>query len=291
MKASLHTMSCRLHTVAGRRGACTGLAVLMALATLLSVPVNAAPVAVRFPEGMTHGFLFVRSLAGEILGQGEMTQVVKEGDLVESQLVFRFKDGSLHDEKVAFSQQRVFTILHYHLVQRGPSFPDQIDVSINRGTAEYKVRSKAGKDGKEEVLTGAFDLPKDVYNGMFVTLLLNLPKGASETVNFLAFTPRPEVIKLELLLMGEHAVQTGDLSRRALQYAFKPDIGMIRKFFGKVIGKLPANFHYDCWILADAVPSFVQYEGPLQLMGPIMRIELVSPRLLTKPEDKNVSSK
>jgi len=284
-------MSCRLHTVAGRCGACTGLAVLMALATLLSVPVNAAPVAVRFPEGMTHGFLFVRSLAGEILGQGEMTQVVKEGDLVESQLVFRFKDGSLHDEKVAFSQQRVFTILHYHLVQRGPSFPDQIDVSINRGTAEYKVRSKAGKDGKEEVLTGAFDLPKDVYNGMFVTLLLNLPKGASETVNFLAFTPRPEVIKLELLLMGEHAVQTGDLSRRALQYAFKPDIGMIRKFFGKVIGKLPANFHYDCWILADAVPSFVQYEGPLQLMGPIMRIELVSPRLLTKPEDKNVSSK
>jgi hypothetical protein len=263
----------------------------MALAALLSVPVNAAPVAVRFPEGMTHGFLLVRSLAGEILGQGEMTQVVKEGDLVESQLVFRFKDGSLHDEKVAFSQQRVFTMLRYHLVQRGPSFPDQIDVSINRGTAEYKVRSKAGKDGKEEVLTGAFDLPKDVYNGMFVTLLLNLPKGASETVNFLAFTPRPEVIKLELLLMGEHAVQTGDLSRRALQYAFKPDIGMIRKFFGKVIGKLPANFHYDCWILADAVPSFVQYEGPLQLMGPIVRIELVSPRLPAKPEVEKISSK
>ncbi len=284
-------MSYRLHTVAGRRGACTGLAVLMALATLLSVPVNAAPVAVRFPEGMTHGFLLVRSLAGEILGQGEMTQVVKEGDLVESQLVFRFKDGSLHDEKVAFSQQRVFTMISYRLVQRGPSFPDQVDVSIDRGTAEYTVRSKAGKDGKEEVLTGAFDLPKDAYNGMFVTMLLNLPKGTSETVNFLAFTPRPEVIKLELLLMGEHAVQTGDLSRRALQYVFKPDIGMIRKFFGKVLGKLPANFHYDCWILADEVPSFVQFEGPLQLMGPIMRIELVSPRLSIKSEDKKVSSK
>ena len=284
-------MSYRLHTVAGRRGACTGLAVLMALATLLSVPVNAAPVAVRFPEGMTHGFLLVRSLAGEILGQGEMTQVVKEGDLVESQLVFRFKDGSLHDEKVAFSQQRVFTMISYRLVQRGPSFPDQVDVSIDRGTAEYTVRSKAGKDGKEEVLTGAFDLPKDAYNGMFVTMLLNLPKGTSETVNFLAFTPRPEVIKLELLLMGEHAVQTGDLSRRALQYVFKPDIGMIRKFFGKVLGKLPANFHYDCWILADEVPSFVQFEGPLQLMGPIMRIELVSPRLSIKSEDKKISSK
>ena len=51
-----------------------------------------------------------------------MTQVVKEGDLVESRLVFRFKDGFLHDEKVAFSQQRVFTLISYRLLQHGPSF-------------------------------------------------------------------------------------------------------------------------------------------------------------------------
>jgi len=30
----------------------------------------------------------------------------------------------------------------------------------------------------------------------------------------------------------------------------------------------------------------VQFEGPLQLMGPIVRIELLSPRLLTKPEEQ-----
>jgi hypothetical protein len=291
MKASLHTVSRRRHSVARRRGAGTGLAVLMALAAFVSGPVDAAPVSVRFTEGMAHGFLLVRSLAGEIIGQGEMTQVVKEGDLVESQLIFNFKDGSLHDEKVTFSQQRVFTMLRYHLVQRGPSFPDQIEVSIDRSTAEYKVRSKTGEDGKEEVLTGAFTLPKDVYNGIFVTMLLNLPKGASETVNFLAFTPRPEVIKLELLLMGEHTVRVGDLAHKAVQYVFKPDIGMIRKLLGKATGQIPAQFHYDCWVLADEVPSFVQFEGPLQLMGPIMRIELVSPRLLTKSEDKKISSR
>lgn len=291
MKASLHTMSCRLHTVVARCGVGIGLAVLMAHVMLVSVPVDAATVAVRFPEGMAHGFLLVRSLAGEIIGQGEMTQVVKEGDLVESHLVFNFKDGSLHDEKVTFSQQRVFTIHRYHLVQRGPSFPDQIEVSIGRRTAEYKVRSKTGEDGKEEVLAGVFTLPNDVYNGIFVTMLLNLPKGASETVNFLAFTPRPEVIKLELFLMGEHTVRIGDLSRKAVQYVFKPDIGLIREFLGKATGKIPAQFHYDCWILADEVPSFVQFEGPLQLMGPIMRIELVSPRLsMKKSDDEKISA-
>ena len=182
-------------------------------------------------------------------------------------------------------------MINYHLVQRGPSFPDQIEISIDRTTAEYKVRSKTKEGGKEEVLSGTFTPPKDVYNGMLVTMLMNLPKGASETVSFLAFAPKPEVIKLELLLMGEHTVHIGDLSRKAVQYTFKPDIGMIRELFGKAIGKIPAQFHYDCWILADEVPSFVQFEGPLQLLGPIVRTELVSLRLLTKPGDKKVSSK
>jgi len=271
-----------------RRGTCIGIAIIIAISGLVCSPADSAPVAVRFPEGIAHGFLLLRSLAGEIIGHGEMTQVVKEGDQVEGRLVFTFKDGSLHDEKVIFSQQRAFTMLRYHLVQRGPSFPDQIEVSIDRSTAEYKVRSKGGADGKEELLAGAFTLPQDVYNGIFVTMLLNLPRGASGTVNFLAFTPKPEIIKLELTLKGEQTVRIGDLSRKAIQYAFQPDIGMIRELLGKATGKIPDHFHYDCWILDDEVPSFVQFEGPLQLMGQIMRIELVSPHLLTKSEDKKI---
>ena len=250
-----------------RRGTCIGIAIIIAISGLVCSPADSAPVAVRFPEGIAHGFLLLRSLAGEIIGHGEMTQVVKEGDQVEGRLVFTFKDGSLHDEKVIFSQQRVFTMLRYQLVQRGPSFPDQIEVSIDRSTAEYKVRSKAGADGKEELLAGAFTLPQDVYNGIFVTMLLNLPRGASGTVNFLAFTPKPEIIKLELTLKGEQTVRIGDLSRKAIQYAFQPDIGMIRELLGRATGKIPDQFHYDCWILDDEVPSFVQFEGPLQLMG------------------------
>ena len=56
-------------------------------------------------------------------------------------------------------------------------------------------------------------------------------------------------------------------------------------------GKLPAQFHYTCWILVDEAPSFVQFEGPLQLMGPIVRIGLMSPSLSIKPEDEKISSK
>ena len=220
-----------------------------------------------------------------------MIQVLKEGDVVENQLVFRFKDGSLHDEKVAFSQQRVFTLISYRLVQRGPSFPEQIDISMDRGTAEYTVRSQAGKNEKEEVETGHLDLPKDVYNGMLITMTKNLQKGVDETVSVLAFTPAPQVVKVQLHAVEEQPVLIGDVSRKATQYAFTPQIGLMKEFFGKVLGKLPADFHYNCWIMAGAAPSFVQFEGPLQLMGPILRIELLSPRLGTQTEDNMISSK
>ena len=274
------------------RRALTGLArfgilVPILLSAMAFIPDAAlsAPVAVRFSEGLTHGFLLVRSSAGEIIGHGELTQIVKEGGVAESRLVFRFKDGSLHDEKVAFSQQRVFTLIRYQLTQRGPSFPDQMDVVIDRGTSTYEVRSRAQDDEAEKVSTGEIDVPKDAYNGMIVTMLLNLPKGANETVNVLAFVPEPTAISLELAFVGERTIRVGDQSRRAWQYAFKPDIGPVKKLLGTMLGKLPADFHYNCYILADEVPSFVRFEGPLQLMGPVLHIELISPQVTVKAED------
>jgi hypothetical protein len=267
-----------------------GLGVVAALCISLC-ETEASPVAVRFPEGLTHGFLLVRSSAGEILGDGELTQMVKEGGMAESRLVFHFKDGSLHDEKVAFSQQRVFTLIRYQLVQRGPSFPKQINVMVDRATSKYEVRSRMRENGNEKVLTGDIDLPNDAYNGMIVTTLLNLPKTASESVKVLAFMPEPMAIPLELRFVGEQVIRVGDTSRKAWQYAFIPDIGPIKKFLGKVLGKLPADFHYDCFILADDVPSFVRFEGPLQLMGPILSIELTSPHVAVQPGDqKHVSN-
>jgi len=264
------------------RPACKYLIVLV-MAVLVSSPASAAPVSVRFPEGVTHGFLLVRSLAGEILGQGEITQVAQERGLVESRLVFRFNDGSVHDEKVTFSQNGVFTLLTYHLIQRGPFFPEQVDIFFDRGAGEYKVKTISGEnenEKKEEVWAGELKLPKDVYNGMVVMTVLNLPKSTTETVKILIFTPEPEIINLDLLPKEEHTVRIGTHSRKALKYVFKPDIGLIRKWLGRMTGRLPDDFHYHCWVLADEIPSFVAYEGPLQLMGPLMKIELVSPDLL-----------
>jgi hypothetical protein len=204
------------HTIlGGHRGAIAGLAILIAIAARMSIPAEAAPIEARFPEDETHGNLLVRSLAGEIIGRGEMTQVIRDGDLVEYRLVFLFKDGSLHDEKMIFSQLGVFMMVSYRLVQRGPSFPEQLDVSIERGRGNTLCDPKRGRKRKRMCWLGQTALPKDVYNGMSITVPKNLQKGADEMVSILAFTPAPQIINVQLLAIeGEH-VHIGDRSSKA----------------------------------------------------------------------------
>ena len=39
------------------------------------------------------------------------------------------KDGSLHDETAVYSQHREFRLLSDHLIQKGPSFPQPLDMT------------------------------------------------------------------------------------------------------------------------------------------------------------------
>src|SRR5207249_3235923 len=88
----------------------------------------------------------------------------------------------------------VFTLLSYRLMQRGPSFPETVEVALDRKTGSYKARS--ARDGKERESSGSIELPPDVYNGMAPTLLKNLAHGASETVHVVAFAPKPRLARL-----------------------------------------------------------------------------------------------
>jgi hypothetical protein len=235
----------------------------------------AAPVAVRFVEGVTHGFLVLRDVNGGLLASGDLLQVQRSGQ-VESRMVFRFKDGSVYDETVVFTQERVFTMQSYNLVQRGPAFTDDTEISLERASGKYRVRTKARKDGREEVLNGTLDLPPDVYNGMVITVAKNLPKGATETVHIVAFTPTPRLVQLEFAPEGEQKVMVGELGKTAIHYVLKPRLGIWLKLFATLLGRAPPDSH--AWIIKDEIPAFVRFEGQLAAMGPVWRIETLSPR-------------
>lgn len=246
--------------------AVVGLLILLWGAAAGSAP-EAAPVSVKFTEGVVRGFPVLRALSGRTLAHGELIQVAR-GDHVESRLVFRFFDGSLYDETVVFSQRIVFTLLSYRIVQRGPAFPETVDASIDRTTGEYHVRYRADEDSPEEIVAGQVALAPDVYNGMLTMLLKNLPAGASATVQIVAFTPHPRHVRMVLTPNGEDEVTIGERTERARRYRMQPDLGLLASLL--VAQPEPLQ----CWILDGAAPAFVRFQGPLYLLGPVWRIDL-----------------
>jgi len=238
-------------------------------------PIMAAPIPVRFAEGVAHGFLVLRDTNGQVLAQGDLLQVPRGGE-VDKRMVFRFKDGSVFDEHVTFTQLGVYAMKNYKLTQKGPAFAQDTEVSISAATGAYRVATTDHKGGKEKVLTGALALPADVCNGLLLTVVKDLQKGASEIVHFVGFTPEPRIIELEIAPAGEQAIMVGELKRSATHYLLKPRLGMWLKLFATILGRVPPDLH--AWILTDDVPAFVGFEGSLTTPGPVWRIELVSPR-------------
>jgi len=236
--------------------------------------VTAEPVPVRHTEGLLHGFLALSTLDGKRLADGDLTQVAK-GDRVSSRLVFRFKDGSIYDETTIFSERDVFRLLTDHLVERGPSFKQAMDTSLDASTGQITVRYTNEK-GKEEVLNERLDLPNDVANGLLLTLVKDIEPSASKTVvSMVVTTPKPRLVKVEIVPQGKEAITSGDTTHQTVRYDVKIKIGGIAGTLAPLVGKQPPDIRI--WVLAGMAPAFVKWEGPLYDGGPIWRVELAVP--------------
>jgi hypothetical protein len=246
----------------------------LVFAMLLQTVAFAAPVAVRHTEGLLRGFLVLSSTEGTPLAEGDLSQV-SAGDRVTTRTVFRFKDGSLYDETVVFSQRGTFQTQTYHLVQKGPSFSPQLNLSFDTSSGTVKVQA-TDHDGKEQVITDHVDLPPDVANGLISTLLLNIqPATPLTTVSFVATTPKPMVVKLNITPQGKDPFSVGGVKLMAAHYVVKVEIGGIKGVLAELLRKTPPDIHV--WIAEGDAPVVVKIEGPLFYGGPIWRIQLASP--------------
>ena len=230
-------------------------------------------VAVRHMEDTLHGFLVLRSMDGNTIAAGDLVQSGDRDRLV-SNLVFHFKDGSVDDETTIFSQRRNFRLLSDHHVQKGPSFPHPIDVSIDASKSGVIIHSADGD--KDKVETDHLDLPPDLANGLVLTLLKNIRPDAAETkVSYLAFTPKPRLVTLVVKPEGEDTFWTAGARHRATCYDVKVELGGLTGVLAPLLGKQPKDIHV--WILGGDAPAFVRMEGQLYQGGPLWRIELTSP--------------
>jgi hypothetical protein len=245
------------------------------LVVLITADVGAAkPVAVRYREGASHGFLRLSDSDGTVLAHGELTQWV-EGQLIASRLVFNFADGSLYDELVRFSQKGAFRIESYKLEQRGPAFKQTSTVEFDR-SGHYRVRLRSADDKEDTHKEGRFEIPADASNGLTSILLKNLPPGASGTAHLLAFTPDPSALEVSMVPEGDDRYWVGSADGKATRYRVQAEVVGVRGVVTTVIGKQPPPFFM--WIATGKAPVLVRFRGPLYMDGPEWRIELDAPR-------------
>jgi hypothetical protein len=95
-------------------------------------------------------------------------------------------------------------------------------------------------------------------------------------VHYIAFTPTPRLIKLDLVPVGEQKLQIGEEEGQGTRFAIKPRLGGVMSLVAALMGKTPAE--YECVIWTKDLPAFVRCDGPLRLKGPVYRIELTNPR-------------
>jgi hypothetical protein len=201
-----------------RRLRCYSITLVLVCALQPAAPAESIPV--RHMEGTVHGFLALRSKEGRVLAVGDLFQVVR-GDRVTSRLLFRFKDGSVDDETAVFSQRGNFQLITARHIQKGPSFPHPMDLSIDVRSGQVTVRS-AGKDGKKEITTEHLDLPPDLVNGLLLSIAKNIQPDTPETkVSMVVATPKPRLVKLAISPRGEEPFSLVGSQRKAMRDEIK----------------------------------------------------------------------
>lgn len=228
----------------------------------------------RHAEGSLHGFLELRSTEGRVLAVGELFQAA-HGERVTSRLIFRFKDGSVDEDSAVFSQRGNFRLITDHHIQKGPSYPHPLDMSIDVASGQVTSRSK-GKDGKEEVETEHFDLQPDLINGLVIVAIKNiLPEAAETKASMIVAAPKPRLMKVAISAQTEESFSIAGFRRKATRFRLKFELGGVQGVVAPLIGKAPPEILL--WIMEGEAPAFVKEQGPLYEGGPVWTIELTSP--------------
>jgi hypothetical protein len=249
---------------------------LPALAVWVGIDVptaTAEPIPAIHVQGSMHGFLLLKSADGKVIGVGDQISVAK-GNQVRSKLTFHFRDGSIDEETTVFKQGSVFQLVSDHHIQKGPSFPEPLDLAMN--VPSGKVTWHEVKSGKTEVKSEQMDLPPDLANGLMSLVVENFPEKATEMkVSYLAGSSKPRLVKLSIKPDGAESFRLGGTKHQASRFNLHVEIGGVAGVIAPVVGQQPSDI--KVWVIAGEVPTFLKMEGALYQKGPIWTTELAAP--------------
>jgi len=230
---------------------------------------------VRHVEGVTFGFLTLRSADGNVIADGYLQQVATPGkSVITDDLQFHYRDGSLYREITKFTQRGAFRLVSDQVVMKGPAFKQDSESSIDVASGNVTVRVL--EKGKQKQTTKRLSLPQDVSNGLLFILVKNMDASAAETsVAMVAISNKPRVVQLKFHPAEEKTVRLGQLDFKAQHYVMKVEIEGVAGKIAPLVGKQPPDAHF--WTIKSESPTFIEFEGPLYVEGPVCRIEFAAP--------------
>ena len=248
--------------------------VVLAVVLTLIGRASAEPVSVRYLEGVTHGFLSLKTMEGKLLGSGDLIQTVR-GNRVNSRLVLRYQDGSVSDETTVFTQQNEFRVLTDRLIQKGPSFKTPLEATIDRSRGLVTVKYTNEK-GEPKVEEEKLELPDDLANGILMPVTKNISKGrVPASVAVIAITPKPMLVKVRFTNAGLEPFSFAGTRRQATHFVLHVDIGGLKGLAAKLFGRQPPDSHI--WIADGDAPAFVRAATPIAAGDRLSVLELSGP--------------
>jgi hypothetical protein len=246
---------------------------LLSVFVLFASAAVADPLRATFQQGALHAFLVVRDEGGKIIGIGDVMNV-RMGNAWKLRMTLKFNDGSVDDETAVYQQHTTLRLLTDHHIQKGPSYPKPMDMSID--VAKKTVTWHDFKDGKDDIKTDTMDLPADLCNGLLALVIQDMPKGSTDVkMSYIAATPKPRIVKLAVHPDGQDRFHFGDTTRQAGKFRLHIELGGVVGVIAPIVGKEPPDIYI--WVVQGEVPTFLRMNGALFEGAPIWNLELSSP--------------
>jgi hypothetical protein len=230
----------------------------MLLPLALAVALAAAPpIPVRHAIGALHGFPSMSVPNGNVIADGELKQEVAKDQLVV-RTHWAFADGLQSEERDEFRIDQTLAQVRFLLVEtRGGVEQRRFEVDFSTGQASSSIRDAKGHVDRQEV---KLDLPHGRsfagFGAALAAMQLGLHQGEKAEITFVAFTPRPRAITLQVQHEGEQAVDVAGRAIACDRYALHPVIPFPINLFA---GAKDAHL----WLTHEAPPGLVRAEQSL----------------------------
>jgi len=227
-----------------------------ALALLLVLGSSGA-VEVRHAIGSLHGFPSMSDDAGRVIADGELTQELR-GERLAVQVRWAFQDGRKVVETDVFRVGAELTQEQFSWVEsRGGEERRRFEIDFETGRALALTRGEKGDVSREEA---KLDLAGRAFAGYGTALAVShMPfdaAGWKGAITFVAFTPKPRAVKLEVKLDGEERIRVAGRAIVCDRLTLHPAIPFPLSLFAHA-----ADAHL--WFTHGAPPALVRAQQNL----------------------------